>query len=89
MTDDLISRAAAVPLCDDYPYVEGVKMALQDLPAVAAIQPDPRDAVIAQLVEAAKAGLNSLQNTESEFGIILGSADKLRAAIAAAKGEVT
>lgn len=45
-----------------------------------------RDAVIVQLVEAAKSGLNSLQNTENEFGIILGSADKLRAALAAMKG---
>ena len=85
MTDDLISRAAAITLCDEYPYVEGVKEALQDLPAVAASQPsDPlTDPRVVALVEAAKSGLNSLQNTEGDFGIILGSADKLRATLRA------
>jgi hypothetical protein len=31
---DLIRRGDALALCDRYPYVEGVKDALQDLPAV-------------------------------------------------------
>ena len=38
--------------------------------------PDPE----ARLVEAARAGLNYLENTEGEFGITLGSAAGLRAA---------
>ena len=38
---------------------------------------------VARLVEAARAGLNYLENTEGEFGIILGSATGLRAALAA------
>lgn len=32
--DDLIRRGDALALCDRYPYVEGVRDALQDLPAV-------------------------------------------------------
>lgn len=32
--NDLIRRGDALALCDRYPYVEGVKNALQDLPAV-------------------------------------------------------
>lgn len=31
---DLIEREVALALCDRYPYVEGVKVALADLPAV-------------------------------------------------------
>ena len=31
---DLIERDAALALCDSYPYVEGVKTSLADLPAV-------------------------------------------------------
>jgi hypothetical protein len=38
---------------------------------------------VARLVEAARAGLNYLENTEGEFGITLGSATSLRAALAA------
>ena len=38
---------------------------------------------VARLVEAARAGLNYLENTEGEFGITLGSATGLRAALAA------
>ena len=41
--------------------------------------PDPE----ARLVEAARAALNYLENTEGEFGITLGSATGLRAALAA------
>jgi hypothetical protein len=40
-------------------------------------------AAIRALVEAARAGLNYLENTEGEFGITLGSATSLRAALAA------
>ena len=40
-------------------------------------------AKIERLVEAARAGLNYLENTEGEFGITLGSATGLRAALAA------
>lgn len=71
MTDDLISRAAALSLCDGYPYVEGVKMALQDLPAVAASQPDPREAVIARQAEAltaANAYITDLIRHEGQEG---------------------
>ena len=38
---------------------------------------------VARLVKAARAGLNYLENTEGEFGITLGSATGLRAALAA------
>ena len=38
---------------------------------------------VALLVEAARAALNYLENTEGEFGITLGSATDLRAALAA------
>ena len=38
---------------------------------------------VARLVEAARAGLNYLENTEGEFGITLGSATGLRTALAA------
>ena len=37
---------------------------------------------VAQMVEAARAALNYLENTEGEFGITLGSATGLRAALA-------
>jgi len=39
------------------------------------------------LVEALEGCLNYLENTEAEFGVILSSADKARAALAKAKGE--
>ena len=38
---------------------------------------------VARLVEAARAALNYLENTEGEFGITLGSATGLRAALTA------
>ena len=41
--------------------------------------PDP----VARLVEAARAALNYLENTEGEFGITLESATNIRAALAA------
>ena len=50
-------------------------------PSVSDAQSAP-DAV-ARLVEAARAALNYLENTEGEFGITLGSATGLRAALAA------
>ena len=34
MMDDLIKRDDALALCDRYPYVEGVKSALENLPAI-------------------------------------------------------
>lgn len=43
----------------------------------------PAPDAVARLVEAARAGLNYLENTEGEFGITLGSATDLRAALAA------
>ena len=43
----------------------------------------PASDAVARLVEAARAGLNYLENTEGEFGITLGSATGLRAALAA------
>lgn len=39
------------------------------------------------LAEALEGCLNYLENTEAEFGVILSSADKARAALAKAKGE--
>ena len=42
---------------------------------------------VAQLVEAARAALNYLENTEGEFGITLGSATGLRAALAAMEAD--
>ena len=53
-----------------------------DVDDVLARLPPAPDAV-ARLVEAARAGLNYLENTEGEFGITLGSATGLRAALAA------
>ena len=43
----------------------------------------PAPDAVARLVEAARAGLNYLENTAGEFGITLGSATGLRAALAA------
>lgn len=48
--------------------------------------PTAPDAV-AQLVEAARAALNYLENTEGEFGITLGSATNIHAALAQKWGE--
>ena len=45
--------------------------------------PAPATDAVAQMVEAARAALNYLENTEGEFGITLGSATGLRAALAA------
>lgn len=42
---------------------------------------------VARLVKAARAALNYLENTEGEFGITLGSATVLRAALAQKGGE--
>ena len=42
---------------------------------------------LARLVEAARAALNYLENTEGEFGITLGSATGLRAALAAMEAD--
>ena len=42
---------------------------------------------VAQLVEAARAALNYLENTEGEFGITLESATNIRAALAQTGGE--
>ena len=53
-----------------------------DVDEVLARLPPATDAV-ARLVEAARAGLNYLENTEGEFGITLGSATDIRAALAA------
>lgn len=47
--DDLIKRDDALALCDRYPYVEGVKSALEDLPAI-----DPAAIREAALREAAE-----------------------------------
>jgi hypothetical protein len=41
----------------------------------------------AALVEAGRMALNYLENTESELGMTLDSADALRAVLAAAKGD--
>jgi hypothetical protein len=41
----------------------------------------------AALVEAGRRALNYLENTESELGMTIDSADALRAALAAAKGD--
>ena len=46
---DLIKRDDALALCDRYPYVEGVKSALEDLPAI-----DPAAIREAALREAAE-----------------------------------
>ena len=53
-----------------------------DVDEVLARLPPASDAV-ARLVEAARAGLNYLENTEGEFGITLGCATGLRAALTA------
>ena len=57
-----------------------------DVDEVLAGMPPAPDAV-ARLVEAARAGLNYLENTEGEFGITLGSATGLRAALAAMEAD--
>ena len=51
--------------------------------ALCDIEAAPAPDAVARLVEAARAGLNYLENTEGEFGITLGSATGLRAALAA------
>ena len=70
--------------------MDGARAAAEDIRAidvdkVLAGMP-PTDDAVAQLVEAARAALNYLENTEGEFGITLGSAMGLRAALAACKG---
>lgn len=58
-------------------------------PSVSVAEADQFDRIhatpdaVARLVEAARAALNYLENTEGEFGITLGSATGLRAALAA------
>ena len=47
----------------------------------------PAPDAVARLVEAARAALNYLENTEGEFGITLGSATGLRAALAAMEAD--
>jgi len=50
--------------------------------------PDARlIAAAPDLAEALEGCLNYLENTEAEFGVILSSAEKARAALAKAKGE--
>ena len=63
---------------------------LHSADAIRTIDPDdvlaglpPAPDAVARLVEAARAALNYLENTEGEFGITLGSATVLRAALAA------
>ena len=48
--DDLIRRGDAIALCNQYPYVEGVEAALDDLPAVQVTAYSEND--VAALVEA-------------------------------------
>ena len=64
--------------------------AIQRFTAIRAIDVDevlarlsPATDAVARLVEAARAGLNYLENTEGEFGITLGCATGLRAALTA------
>lgn len=44
------------------------------------------DNLVGELVEAASAALNYIENTEGELGIKLSSGDKLRAVLAKAQG---
>ena len=53
------------------------------LAMVGEVETTPAPDAVARLVEAARAGLNYLENTEGEFGITLGSATGLRTALAA------
>ena len=56
--DDLIRRGDALALCDQYPYVEGVKTALHDFPAAQpTVSPELLATTndVAALVEAAEA----------------------------------
>ena len=57
--------------------------AIDPAEVLAKVGADPVPDAVARLVEAARAGLNYLENTEGEFGITLGSATGLRAALAA------
>ena len=61
---------------------EAVIAAILDVDKVMSGIPTAPDAV-AHLIDAARAALNYLENTEGEFGITLGSATGLRAALAA------
>ena len=62
----------------DTAYADDLENLLSQLTAAA-----PAPDAVARLVEAARAGLNYLENTEGEFGITLGSATGLRAALTA------
>ncbi len=59
---DLISRDAALVLCDRYPYVEGVKDALKDLPSSDPMQ----DQRVAALVEALQSVLRYVPDSVVE-----------------------
>ena len=91
-------REAAAEACADYPITapDETEWTLYDeqlahsQACIRAIDVDevlarlsPAPDAVARLVEAARAGLNYLENTEGEFGITLGSATGLRAALAA------
>lgn len=82
--DDLIRRGDALTLCNQYPYVEGIEVALNELPAEQVTAYLEND--VAELVEAAESALRFIENTESELGVILGCGDKVRAALARVKG---
>ena len=83
--DEQLIRAAlemAVAEVENDHFEAAVSIRFIDPAEVLARLPPAPDAV-ARLVEAARAGLNYLENTEGEFGITLGSATGLRAALAA------
>ena len=67
-----------------YDAIRAIPIAPQPVTVTADPLSDPR---VVALVEAAKRALNNLENTESEFGITLESADSLRAALRAIGGE--
>ena len=82
--DEQLIRAAlemAVAEVENDHFEAAVSIRFIDPAEVLARLPPAPDAV-ARLVEAARAGLNYLENTEGEFGITLGSATGLRAALA-------
>ena len=83
MRDDILTLLIATGIAGDAPDdpLSNVIRAIDVDEVLARLSPAP-DAV-ARLVEAARAGLNYLENTEGEFGITLESATGLRAALAA------
>ena len=73
---DLIKRDDALALCDRYPYVEGVKSALEDLPAIdpaaireAAMLDAGYDTTLTDRIEELVNGIDGLGNAFAEMAV--------------------